>query len=364
MIFVPYAACGDELEIEIIERKKKFARGRIVKILKPSTERTDPLCPYYGKCGGCCYQHLNYDEQLRIKKKQVIEAFQKIGKITVPPVWDPIASPLPYNYRGKATLHAAKTREGLALGFLDISGGQMVDIGRCEIMDETINDQIRLLRENIQQPGNNENLTIWSQFPFGATGSGDSVTRMVKGKEFLAARGGFFQANLLLTDHLVDEVCRLVAACKIRTLVDAYCGSGLFSIFLSPFVESIMGIEENEVSIKFARLNAQKYATNNVTFIAGDVAETLQRKLLPGADPIDLMLLDPPRTGCEPAVLQAIVARKPLNIIYISCNPATQARDVQYLNGFGYKLQSLLPVDMFPQTEHIEVIGFIVRTGT
>ena len=169
VIFVPFAACGDELEIEIIERKKKFARGRILKILKRSPARTEPLCRYYGKCGGCCYQHLNYDEQLSIKKKQVIEAFQKIGKIATPPVLEPIASPLPYHYRGKAKLHAAKTRQGMKLGFLDVAGGQMVDIERCEIMEETINDHIRLLRENLKQPENSEHLTIWSQIPSGAT---------------------------------------------------------------------------------------------------------------------------------------------------------------------------------------------------
>ena len=163
VVFVPFAAPGDELEVEIIELKKKFARSRILKISKPSPLRDVPLCGYYEKCGGCCYQHLNYDEQLKIKKKQVQDAFQKIGKIVSPPVLDSVASPQAYHYRGKAQCHAAKTSSGWKLGFLDVSGGKIVDIERCEIMEETINDKIRELRKNQKLLSSESNLTMWSE---------------------------------------------------------------------------------------------------------------------------------------------------------------------------------------------------------
>ena len=362
VVFVPFAAPGDELEIEITQQKKKFVRGRIIKIIKPSPMRVKPLCRYYENCGGCCYQHLDYEHQLEIKKKQVEEAFCKIGKIVSPPVLEPIAAPKIYHYRGKAQYHAEVVSNGWKIGFLDISGGKLVDIERCEIMEETINEKMRVLRENKQLRRNTDaQLTIWSDFFVDQASKKESIVRIVKGENFLAPRDGFFQANLYLTDQLVDEVCRLAATDEISTLVDAYCGSGLFSIFLAPYAKNVIGIEINEKSVKHARINAENAGVKNVKFIHGDIENVLRREFLPPRDEISLIVLDPPRSGCEKAVLKAIVDFQPQKIIYVSCNPATQARDVKYMNECGYDLQSLLPVDMFPQTEHIEVVGLMVR---
>lgn len=207
VVFVPFAAPGDILEIEIVERKKKFARGRLLKIIKPSPQRAEPLCRYYGQCGGCSYQHIDYEHQLKIKKKQVEEAFTKIGGIARPPVEEVIPSPQIYSYRGKAQLHAAKTVTGLKLGFMDISGGRITDIERCEIMDETINEQIMFSRTKGNILFDNDDLTFWS----GRQDFQDEmIVRRVKGREFLVSRTGFFQANLHLTGKMVDEVCRLI----------------------------------------------------------------------------------------------------------------------------------------------------------
>jgi tRNA/tmRNA/rRNA uracil-C5-methylase (TrmA/RlmC/RlmD family) len=360
VVFVPFAAPDDELEIEITQLKKNFFRGKILKIIKPSPTRVNPLCRYYENCGGCCYQHLKYEHQLEIKKKQVEEAFWKIGKMASPPVLEPIAAPKVYHYRGKAQYHAENESRGWKIGFLDISGGELVDIERCEIMEETINEKMRLLRENKQLRRNTDaQLTIWSDFFVDQTSKKESIIRVVKGKNFLVPRDGFFQANLYLTDQLVDEVCRLAATNEINTLVDAYCGSGLFSIFLSSCAKNVIGIEISEKSVKYAKINAENAGVKNVKFIYGDIENVLRRKFLPLGDKIDLIVLDPPRIGCEKTVLKTMVALQPQKIIYISCNPATQARDVKYLNECGYDLQSLLPVDMFPQTEHIEVVGFL-----
>ncbi len=360
VVFIPFAAPDDELEVEIVELKKKFARGRILKISKPSPLRHVPLCGYYEKCGGCCYQHLRYEHQLNIKKKQVQEAFSKIGKIASPPVLDPIASTHAFHYRGKAQLHAAKEASGWKLGFLDVSGGKIVDIERCEIMEETINDKIGELRKNSKLLSVESNLTIWSELHGDASHNGDQIKRMVKGKEFILPRGGFFQANLHLTDRLVDEVCRLVMHEKLNTIVDAYCGSGLFSIFLSPYAENVIGIETGEQAAQFAQRNAERQGVRNTKFICGDVESVLPREFVFGADKIDLLVLDPPRIGCDAAFLKTIAALRPEKVIYISCNPATQARDIKYLSEYGYELLSLLPLDMFPQTEHIEVIAHLV----
>ena len=359
VVFIPFAAPDDELEVEIVELKKKFARGRIITILKPSPLRAVPLCGYYNNCGGCCYQHLNYEHQLMIKKKQVEEAFSKIGKIISPPVLDPIASPQAHQYRGKAQYHAAKEASGWQLGFLDVSGGKIVDIERCEIMEETINDKIRELRKNQKLSCVESNLTIWSGPLCDESQDKGLIKRTVKGKEFIVPRGGFFQANLYLTDRLVDEVRRLVMPRKLNTVVDAYCGSGLFSIFLSPYAQNVVGIETGEQAVQFAQKNAERQGVRNTKFICGYVENVLPQEFATGADQIDLLVLDPPRSGCDGAVLKAITALRPKKVIYISCNPATQARDIKYLSECGYDLLSLLPLDMFPQTEHIEVIGHL-----
>ncbi len=359
--FVPFSAPGDELEIEITQVKKKFVRGKILKIIQPSPWRVIPPCRYYEKCGGCCYQHLDYQHQLAIKTKQVQDAFRKIGKIAEPPVSGIIASPSEYHYRGKAQFHAETTANGLKIGFLDVSGGRLINIDHCEIMEDTINEKIRLLRESKRVKQNDNDLTVWSECLAGDTHDKDSVVRVIKGKSFLVPRDGFFQANLYLTDKLVDEVCRLASSDKVNTLIDAYCGSGLFSVFLSPYAKNVIGIEINEKSVMYAGINAENAGVKNAGFIHDDMETVLQTGFLPVGDRADIIVLDPPRTGCDKTVLKAIVDLQPSKIIYISCNPATQARDVQYLSECGYHLISLQPVDMFPQTEHIEVVGFLEK---
>jgi tRNA/tmRNA/rRNA uracil-C5-methylase (TrmA/RlmC/RlmD family) len=357
VVFVPFAAPEDELEVEILQLKKKFARGKILQIVKPSPMRVNPLCRYYKQCGGCCYQHLNYEYQLEIKKKQVEEVFRKIGKIATPPVLEIKAASKVYHYRGKAEFHFSRTHNDFKVGFLDVSGGEIADIERCEIMEETINDELHILRQDKQQLRNNDaRLTIWSGLLADQKGK---VTRMVRGKTFLVPRGGFFQANLYLTDQLVDEVCRLAMSKEINTLIDAYCGSGLFSIFLAPYAKRVVGIELSEKSVKYAQINAENADVKNVNFVRGKVENILPGELLSSKKESNLIVLDPPRSGCSESVLKTIADLKPQKIIYISCNPATQARDVKYLDEHGYALLSLLPVDMFPQTEHIEVIGLL-----
>jgi 23S rRNA (uracil1939-C5)-methyltransferase len=357
VVFVPFAAPGDVLEIEIVERKKKFARGRLLKIIKPSPHRTQPLCRYYGRCGGCSYQHLDYQYQLKIKQKQVEDAFTKIGRILQPPAGEVIGSPGHYAYRGKAQLHGVKTAGGFKLGFMDVSGGRIVDIEHCEIMDETINDQIKQARTKGNISSDNADITFWSgsqNFP------DDTIVREVKGREFFVPRTGFFQANLYLTDRMVDEVCRLIDKKKMETIIDACCGSGLFSIFLASYAHRIIGVEINEKSVKYARINAERNKIQNAEFIRGDVEDVL-KDMTRKKEAVDLIILDPPRTGLSPETLAALSGLKANDIIYISCNPATQARDVKFLNENGYILQGLQPLDMFAQTEHIETIGVLRR---
>ena len=355
VIFVPFTAPEDVVEVEIVERKKKFARGRLLKIIEPSPQRTEPLCLYYGRCGGCSYQHIDYEYQMKIKQRQVQEAFSRIGGMIQPQVSEVIPSPRIYGYRGKAQLHAVKKTGGFQLGFMDVSGGRIVDIEHCDIMDETINEQIQQIRIKGDVSFDNDDLVFWSG---PKDNSDEAIVRVVKDREFLIPRTGFFQANLYLTDRMVAEVCSLVGEKKRGTIIDACCGSGLFSIFLAPYAQRMVGVEINEKSVKFARINAERHAIQNAEFICGDIEGVLNDQIRK-KDAVDLIILDPPRTGLSPETLTAISSLESQDIIYVSCNPATQARDIKILNEHGYELQILQPLDMFAQTEHIEIIGLL-----
>lgn len=357
VVFVPFTAPEDTVEIAIVERKKKFVRGRLLKIIEPSPGRIQPLCRYYGRCGGCSYQHIDYAFQRKIKQKQVGEVFARIGGMPEPPVREMIGSPRPYAYRGKAELHAARKAGGVHLGFMDISGGQIADIERCEIMDETINDQIQKARSLGADLPAQDDFIFWSH----PSGHGDeTVTRVVNGREFLVPRTGFFQANLYLTGRMVDEVARLMNEKTRGTVIDACCGSGLFSILLAPLAGRMIGVEINEKSVNHARMNAERNNVGNVDFICGDIESVLKQPNFK-KEAVDLMILDPPRAGLSPETLAAVCSMKIQDIIYISCNPATQARDIKFLSEQGYRLVSLQPIDMFAQTEHIETIGLMMR---
>jgi 23S rRNA (uracil1939-C5)-methyltransferase len=247
---------------------------------------------------------------------------------------------------------------------MDISGASIVDIKRCEIVDETINEQISALRnEKTFLPRRDAECVLWSRGAFAGKGNSELILREAKGKNFYVPPEGFFQANLCLTEKLVDEVCRLAVARPVHALIDAYCGSGLFSVFLSSYVKNIFGIESHPASVACARMNAAAAGADNVKFYEGKVEDVLAEVFCRQKKKPDVVLLDPPRIGCSASVLRLLARLLPLYIIYISCNPATQARDVRFLRGQGYRLSSLVPLDMFPQTQHIEVIGVLETTG-
>lgn len=360
--FVPFGVDGDEVTIEIREVKKNYCRARIKKILVSSSARVEPKCPYFTICGGCQYQHISYEHQLELKEKQVAESFERIGKVQSPPVGKIIPSPLAYNYRGKAEFHIDSDDKGeLRVGFIDEGGAFPVDIERCEIVDETINDAVKRLRADItsgkRTVGERRNL-FWSQNDFLAA---PLILRTVKGKEFRVPYSGFFQTNLSLVDQFVDTVLAMGDFDLSDTLCDCYCGSGLFSLFLAPRVKRILGIEGDGQSVKCARANLRDHELTNATFFKGDVEKILRENVIKEKVPIDAMLLDPPRIGCAREVLDAITKIGPAKIVYVSCDPVTQARDIRYLIDKGFFLRELQPIDMFPQTKHIEVIALIER---
>lgn len=361
VIFVPFTVDGDVVEVEITGVKKKYLRGEIRKMLVPSPQRIKPKCLHFSECGGCQYQHILYEHQLEIKQRQVVESFERIGRLESPPVKEIIPSPEVFGYRGKAEYHIGFSKGEIPeIGFMDVGGGKLVDIERCEIVDETINRSFQDFRNNLIAGGteiHDERKIIWSGLSGKerSVGTPEYVTRTVKGKNLIVPYGGFFQANIFLVDTLVDCVMEMSGLTGSEAVLDCYCGSGLFSLFLAGHARQVFGIEVDRESAKYAGMNHENYGISNAMVFMGDVKDILKKEFIN----IDLVILDPPRIGCDRDVLSGIVELKPERIIYISCNPATQARDIRYLIDEGFSLRTLQPMDMFPQTKHIEVIALM-----
>ncbi len=370
-VFVPFTAPGDEVAVTVTAVKRRYARGELREIVTASPSRVPPRCPYFTRCGGCDYQHLPYAEQLAIKEGQVREIFRRLGGFPEPPVAAIIPSPRPFHYRGKGDFCLRRERGKTAAGFLRAGSHEFVEIESCAIVHETINDALAALRrtgDGKTRRRGLQKLSLWSHpetLPDAPSSedhqSSSYVRREVLGKTILVSRDGFFQANLCLTGRLVEEVAALCALTGRETLVDAYGGSGLFSLFLGPAARRIVGIELQEAAVRCARLNLERQGLANGAFVAGDAAAVLQEMFVRPGKKLDVLLLDPPRNGCGHGVLEAAARLGPSRIVYVSCNPATLARDCRFLAASGYRLRHLQPLDMFPQTAHIESVCLLQR---
>ena len=341
VLFVPFTVDGDEVEVEITEVKKRYARGRLLRIVSPSVHRVAPPCPYYARCGGCRMQHIAYAHQLEIKRRQVEQTFRRIAKLSPPPVSSVIPSPRPYGYRGKAEFHLAEGRGGRRLGLMALASNDLVEVERCGICDDSINRKLGELREGLLRGDvrlEGDRQIIWSdepgEPPVGvATGSGKApdVTRIVRGKRLTVPYRGFFQANIALVGELVDQVAGMCALSGGETVVDAYGGAGLFSLFLGERAGRLFGIEGDREAVRCAGINLRREGLGQAEFFLGDVADVLDREFLRRKMKVDVVVLDPPRDGCGGEVIEKVAAIGPERIVYVSCNPATQARDIRRL---------------------------------
>jgi len=372
VVFVPYTVDGDVVRVEISEVRKRYARGHLKEILRPSTLRTQPHCEDYTRCGGCCYQHIAYARQLQLKETQVRDTFERIGKMPSPPLRPVIASPEPYHYRLKADFHLRRDKDRpLRLGLMSGSSHRIVEIKHCEIVDESINNQYHDFQDNLINGlwvPTTDRITFWSADHEGNAprtnpkiSKADWITRTVKNRMLMVHHDGFFQANQYLIDKMVDLVTTASNLSGSEMVVDGFCGSGFFSLFLAPLAKTVHGIEGNGRAIQAAKKNAENSGLQNLFFYKGDVAEALRRVFFNPPVQVNVLVLDPPRVGCGKELLENTLRLGPERIVYVSCNPATQARDIQRLVSGGYRLEYLQPLDMFPQTAHIEVIALLRR---
>jgi 23S rRNA (uracil1939-C5)-methyltransferase len=325
VIFVPWTAPGDRLLVRLTESKKRYARGEALKRIETSSAREEPPCCHYGVCAGCQYQHLTYEAELRAKEQQVRDAVQRIGKLDPDCVRPIIPSPQRYGYRNRITLHR---RDGIT-GFFGKDNRSIIPIKKCWLADDEINRQ---LASGSSQEGPDRRMTLKTR----GTGA------------------GFSQANLCLQADLRKTVERM-APPSGKVFLEGYAGNGWLTEVLAGRFQTTKAVELDQRLIEMAR---KKFASEPaVEFLAGECEHWLPELLQKYAADLDLLLLDPPREGLSPRLQEAVALCRAKTILYVSCNPATLARDLRQL---GKAVEAIQPLDMFPATAHVECVAHLL----
>lgn len=326
-VFIPFTIDGELVSAKITREKKQFAEAEIVDLRQRSPHRVEPPCPYFGHCGGCAYQHLDYAHQVEIKSRQVRDVLQRIGKLQDIPMRPMIPSPLEYAYRNRITVHA----ENGVIGYFRRDSHRLIDVERCPIAMDEVNRELAELRSQ----------------------------RVRDGHYTLRARSGprvFLQTNDGVANALRDLIIEQMPA-NHDLLIDAFCGAGFFAKALVDKFERIVGIDWD----RFAIAAANESASTKETYIAGDVETELRSALEKCDRDKTAVIVDPPAVGLSASLRQSIVDLAPATLIYVSCNPATLARDLTDLQ-HRFKIESVTPLDMFPQTAEIEVVAQLQRS--
>jgi 23S rRNA (uracil1939-C5)-methyltransferase len=386
VVFVPYALPGEELLVELTEDKAKYSRGRAVEILAPSPDRVEPRCPHFGACGGCQWQHIAYERQLTLREEIIRSQLTRIARLADPPVRPILAAENPWCYRNHVQLHLD---EHSRLGFLETDGHSVAPLQECHIMHPllwslfssleidfpdlervslrvgTSTGERLVILETVGDvaPGVEVDLPVSCVLllPDGTpvTYVGEShITETVSSIPLRISATSFFQVNTPQAELLLGVVTRYADLRGNEAVLDLYCGVGTFALSLSGDGVKVTGIDTSESAIEDARYNSRD--ATNVDFLLGTVEE-----LLPSLEgPTDLAILDPPRQGSSKSALAALVAHAPPSVIYVSCDPATLARDIGRMLQSGYDLIEVQPVDMFPQTFHVETVALLRLSPT
>ena len=414
-VFVEGALPNEEVLAEIDTRKKNYAVGRLVEVVKKSSERVEPFCPLYKDCGGCQLQHLSYPAQLKWKRQQVVDAIERIGKISGVEIFDTLGMENPLRYRNKMQFPVGKN---LQIGCYARGSHKIIDTQSCMIQNE-LNDKILNSVRNVAkkfnlQPYNEDThrgflrhvmgrvgcngefmivlVTATKNFPNeknfvralikelpNVTSIQQNVqtfhnnvilghdTKILYGKptihdkigklSFNISARSFFQVNTSQAEILYKTALNFAELHGHEMIIDAYCGTGTISLFMAKKARKVIGVEVVSSAIADAKKNACENNIRNAEFIVGDVVKVLPRIF----EPADIVIVDPPRAGCDKKVLETFAAMQPEKIIYVSCNPATLARDLKILYELGYTTKKIQPVDMFPFTSHVESAAQLVK---
>ncbi len=358
-ILVGLAAPGDRLRVRVERRSGSVAFASILEIIEPSPVRVEPPCPYFGRCGGCDFQQLAYEAQLAAKVEIIRDCLRRIarfdfhGNIPITP------SHTAWQYRSRAQWQydARKNR----LGYFERGSHTVCDVAECPVIVPALQQQLETLRAHMhegtlppqatefQAVAGDEGASLFPPVDEAAT---REVSRNIRGRDYLFSADGFFQINHELLPALVDAA---VGDAHGETALDLYCGAGLFTLPLSSSFTRVFGVEAHAGAVAYARRNLSHANTTNVIIERSTVGEWL-REYKDALAQVDFLLLDPPRAGAEDGVVEAMLALRPRHISYVSCDPATLARDLRGLMAGGYNLVSIAAFDMFPQTHHVETV--------
>lgn len=361
VVFVPYTLPGEKVRARIYRNDKNCSMADLVEVVEASPRRVQPQCPVFGYCGGCQYQHLEYAAQLEWKTAQVADLLRLQAGLELP-VKPAIASPVTYNYRSKITPHFQKPKDARmgSIGFLRAgSRSEICDVKQCPIAMAPINAALPALRKAVQQAAGQykRGATLLMRVSEGSviTNNNAVCTEKVGDLTFNFLAGDFFQNNPYILPAFTDYVARQACAGGAKYLVDAYCGSGLFALTLASHFEKVLGVEVSETSADWARANARSNNITHASFLAASAEAIFEQVDFPAAE--SAVVIDPPRKGCDMAFLNQLFAFGPERVVYVSCNPATQIRDLAEFDKAGYEVIEVQPFDLFPQTKHLECVA-------
>lgn len=365
VVFVPFALPGDKVKARIWRNDKNFSSADLIELISAGPHRVSPQCKLFGICGGCQYQHLNYDQQLLWKTRQVADLLRLQAGLQLP-VNPAIASPKQYHYRSKITPHFDKPKgeNKPAIGFLKAgSRREVIDVPQCPIAMECINEALPLARKSIYQAASQykRGATILLRVSEGTVISNNNAIacERVGNLEFHFLAGDFFQNNPFILPLFTDYVAHQASCDGAEFLVDAYCGSGLFSLSLAHKFKKVLGVEVSETSADWARANARSNNIDHAEFLAADASAIFEKVDFPAEK--TAVVIDPPRKGCTLEFLNQLFAFGPAKVVYVSCNPATQIRDLAEFDKAGYVVTEVQPFDLFPQTKHLECVVTLAK---
>ncbi|MCO7175395.1 23S rRNA (uracil(1939)-C(5))-methyltransferase RlmD [Sporolactobacillus kofuensis] len=421
-LFIPGGLPGEKAKVQVIKTKKGYGFGRLLEITQPSDRRAEPPCPYYDQCGGCAIQHISAEGQLAYKREIVRNALERIGGLSDIPVEPTLGMAEPWSYRNKIQVPVATQNGKFAFGFYKKRSHEIVDMEHCMITDPLIDDivqtahrvaeengltpydelkhrgilrhvmarvgkqtgevmvvfvtrteelpfrkllikalteqypQIKSIAQNVNSKRTNaifgdKTKTIWGR---------DVIYDQIGGITFAISARSFFQVNPTQTEVLYGKALEYAALTGEETVIDAYCGIGTISLFLAKQAKHVYGVEIVPEAIEDAKKNAELNKITNASFEVGKSEDVIPNWRDQGIEP-NVIVVDPPRKGCDAALIDTMITMQPERIVYVSCNPSTLARDLKLLTAGGYGVKKVQPVDMFPQTMHVECVVLMSR---
>jgi 23S rRNA (uracil1939-C5)-methyltransferase len=346
VFFVPFGLPGDRAEVVVTERKRTFARGRLLRLLYASPQRIEPSCPYFTICGGCEWQHIPYAQQLLLKENNVRTQLTRIGKLVDPTVLHCLPSPSVYGYRNHARLQRTA---GGKIGYRAARSHEIVAVEQCPILEPALNAELQHLAVAGVAAGRSE-IQLRVAMPL-----------TIGDHRYQVAPDGFFQANTAVSVLLVNEVLRALTLSGKEQILELYSGMGLFTVPIAERVGRVVAVESHVTATADAHANVLRAGlAHRVELVTAPVEQALRQKAITQRK-WDAIVLDPPRAGITSQALSALLDLAPPKIVYVSCDPATLARDAHLLCADGYRLHYAQPLDMFPQTHHVETVALFAR---